>query len=360
MKSPVYGYAFWVVLLTYIFFLEFYFRLSPAGQGSVAVLWAWLEHGNARVLLSVIWSITTLAFIMLAADHLRNIYVSLTGTSDAYIFLGDKLREGMYVAGEKDPGREPVYVEYFVNKNQYPAASFNTIYNRILLLRDGEGNLTPAMTLAPGRLILFAFLQLVLLLFSVMCLVSVVDQFIAGFPGANSIQDISRATNLPGAYKNALFSLLALIYVGGIALVSSSLRSASRAQGKVLPLPAHITEGAVLSGRIVAMEDYTIDNSQRSLQHSRFYRRYTVCFDGTGFPLPVYINWTKQRLHEGNISSAAGRLKKERAARKKYYDSVFEYLDEALKSGTALSFCVGEEYDIIPQIDVLGAPPGED
>jgi hypothetical protein len=60
-----------------------------------------------------------------------------------------------------------------------------------------------------------------------MCLVSVVDQFIAGFPGANSIQDISRTTTLPGPYKNALFSLLALIYAGDTVVVTFSLRSGS-------------------------------------------------------------------------------------------------------------------------------------
>jgi hypothetical protein len=353
IKSPFYGNAFWVVLAVYFIFVELYFRFSVANAGSHVVFGAWLQQGNARILLCVIWSITTLAFIALAADHIRNIYVALTGKPETFIFLGDKLSDGMFVAREGDPLRAPLYVELFINKNQHPTTTFYRVYDRKILLQDAEGNLTPADMLNTGRLIVFSFLQLMLLLFSAMCVISVTDQFISGFPGTASITDLSRATTMPDPYSIAFVALLTVIYGGGIALVSFSMRSVSRARSKVLPLPAVIAKGADLPGTVVAVEDFTIDNANRSLQSLRFYRRYAVRFDEPGFPLPIYVNWSKQRIHEGNIGIAVGSLKKERIAQKERYDHEFEYLDEALKSGRSVMFRVGRELDITPQIESL-------
>lgn len=90
------------------------------------------------------------------------------------------------------------------------------------------------------------------------------------------------------------------------------------------------------------------------IAHCRAYvfcRRSAARFDEPGFPLPIYVNWSKQRIREGNIGIAVGSLKKERIAQKERYNHEFEYLDEVLKSGGAVMFRVGHDLDITPQIE---------
>lgn len=361
MKSAVYSNSFWITLIAYCVFVELYFRLSPAGHSAVTVFWAWLLKGNARPAIIFIWLVTTLTFAGLAAEHLRNVYVALTGKPDSYVFLGDKLREGMYAARESDPAKLPIFVASLVSRDQYPNATFVSTYDRKIIFQDSEGNLTSADMLNTGRLILFSCLQLALLFFSALCVISMADQFISGFSGAKFIQDFARTVTLPGTYKWGLAALLLLFYLGGTALIASKMHGVPRVEGKALALPPTVAVGSILSGIVVAAEDFEItDNTKRSQNNTRFYRRYAIRFDGPDFPIPVHVNWWKQRIHEGNITVAVGKLKKERATKKAYYDQVFERMDRAMTSGERMNFMVDEELGIVPHIEALGNAPDED
>jgi hypothetical protein len=153
---------------------------------------------------------------------------------------------------------------------------------------------------------------------------------------------------LPQYFKIVSLSVLVLMYVAGVALMKLNLRSATQTTSKIPSLPANIAAGTLLSGKVVAAENFEIHNASRSTNDARFYRRYAVSFEGDGLPLPVYLNWWHERLHEGNINLAVGQLKKDRKADREYYDRLFSHLDQAMTAGDRIEFRVGEDLDITP------------
>jgi hypothetical protein len=130
--------------------------------------------------------------------------------------------------------------------------------------------------------------------------------------------------------------------------VKFNLRSVTQTASKILSLPPNIAAGTFVSGKVLAAENFEINNAGRSTNDARIYRRYAVSFEGNGLPLPVYLNWWHERLHEGNINVAVGQLKKDRKADMEYYDRLFSNLDEAMTSGDRVEFRLGEGLDITP------------
>jgi hypothetical protein len=322
------------------------------GESVLTLLPAWWQKGEGRVILPVLWLLSTPAALALLADHVRNIFVSLTGKAESTIFLGDRLREGFYVAREKDSRRQPVFVEHFVVRDQYPSRTFNNVYVRRILLKDAEGNLTAAEALSTGKSVIFTVAQLFLFLMSAGPWISIAGQFKSSFTVRADLPQAVGALAFPDNFAWAAVLAIAAFYVGSIAVIAWATREARGAGGgRMLPPPEVARHRAVLRGTVVASENFEIDNTRRDFQNARFYRRYAFCLDDPDFPLPIYLNWWAQRVHEGNIGVTVGKRTRELTRQKAYYDGLFDYLDGAMKSGTPVELRVDEDLAVVPKWD---------
>mgnify|MGYP003394354714 CR=1 FL=1 len=90
--SAFFSRAFGILCVLYIVAVEA-FCLFATGESALTVLPAWLAKGEGRVVLPIAWLLVTPAVLAFRADHLRNIFVSLTGKPESFIFLGDRLFE---------------------------------------------------------------------------------------------------------------------------------------------------------------------------------------------------------------------------------------------------------------------------
>jgi hypothetical protein len=351
MKSAFFARAFTFTCVIYAAAIEAFCRVAT-GESAVTLLPAWLEKGDGRVVLPIIWLLSTPGAVAFIADHVRNVFVSLTGKPESYIFLGDRLREGFYAVREADPRRQPVFVAHFVARDQYPSRSFGSIYLRRILLKDAEGNLTAAEALSTGKTLIFTVAQLFLLMMSVGCWISIAGQFKSGFSVRADLPQAVGALDLPADFVWVVAGVVGVFYIGSIVAIAWSTRGArGSGGGRVLPVPKAVREGAVLAGTVIASETFDIDNTDRGLQNSRFYKRYAIQFAGPEFPLPVYLNWWAQRVHEGNIGVTMGERTRELRQQKAYSDALFQQLDHAMERGAPLSFEVDEDFGVVPKPD---------
>ena len=350
-KSPFFSRTFTLVCAAYVVAVEAFCRVAT-GESAVTLLPAWMEKGDGRVVLPIIWLLTTPGAVALIADHVRNVFVSLSGKPERYIFLGDRLREGFYAVREGDPHRQPVFVEHFVARDQYPSRSFGSVYLRRILLKDAEGNLTAAEALSTGKTLIFTVAQLFLLMMSAGCWISVAGQFKSGFTVRADLPQAVGVLELPADLVWGAAALIGAFYVGSAVAIAWSTRGARGAGGnRVLPLPGAIRRSAILPGTVIASEIFDLDNTKRDAQSTRFYKRYAIKFGGPDFPLPVYLNWWAQRVHQGNISVTVGKRTRELERQKEYFDRLFQYLDRAMESGTPVDFRVDEEFAVMPKPD---------
>jgi hypothetical protein len=347
LKSAFFARAFTVVCVLYGAAVEGFCRLAT-GESAVVVLPAWLEKGEGRIILAALWILATPGALALLADHIRNVFVSVTGKAESAIFLGDRLREGFYVVREADSGRQPLFVEHFVARDQYPSRTFGTIYMRRILLKDAEGNLTAAEALSTGKTVIFSVAQLFLLMLSAGPWISIAGQFKSGFTVRGDLPQAMGALALPDELMWGVLLLAGVFYLGSIAVIAWATRNAKGGGSRVLPLPKSAHRGALLRGTVVASEIFDLDNTSRDAQNTRFYKRYAFRFEGPDFPFPVHLNWWAQRVHEGNIGVTVGKRTRELERQKAYFDGLFEHLDAAIKSAEPVECRVDADLAVAP------------
>jgi len=347
MKSAFFARTFTIVCVLYCAAVEGFCRLAT-GESVVVVLPAWLEKGEGRVILTALWILATPGALALFADHIRNVFVSLTGKPESAIFLGDRLREGFYVVREADSRPQPLFVPHFVARDQYPSRTFGTVYMRRILLRDAEGNLTAAEALSTGKTVIFSVAQLFLLMLSAGPWISIAGQFKSGFTVRGDLPQAVGALSLPEELTWGVALLVGGFYLGSIAIIAWATRDARGGGGRVLPIPKSIRRGELLKGTVVASEIFDLDNTHRDAQNTRFYKRYAFRFEGPDFPFPVHLNWWAQRVHEGNISVTVGKRTRELERQKVYFDGLFERLDAAIKSGEPVECRVDADLAVVP------------
>jgi len=347
-QSRVIQVAFWALAACGALFAEAACR-ATTGQGLATVLPEWFTRGDGRVAMSLMFAIGGVGFLAMGADHCRNLWVAAHGRPESVIFLGDRLRVGFFAAREGDAARSVFHVPHFVVHETHPTSTFHGAWKRRILLRDPEGNLTPARNLATWRMALYAMAQLVLLLFAAGSLVVVAAQYATGFSRRLDLFDAVRALAFPDWVVAIAAAALVLLYPVAIAFVALRMRAVPGREGeRILPLPASVREGAVLQGTVVDSEVFDQAGSSESNNSKRFYRRYAVRFEGGDLPLPVHLNWWAQRYHEGNLAVSGKSLRKERKARKAENERLFAELDAAMDSGAPVAFRLDADLAILP------------
>ena len=351
MTSAFFSRVFTVLCVLYVVAVEAFCRFAT-GESALTVLPAWLAKGEGRVVLPIAWLLVTPAVLAFLADHLRNIFVSLTGKPASFIFLGDRLREGFYVVPEAKPRGEPVFVPHFVAREQYPCRSFGGVYVRRILLRDAEGNLTAAEALSTVKTVIFSVAQLFLLMLSVGPWFSIAGQYKSGFTIRGSLPQAVDALALPPGFIWGIVGAVVAFYIVSIAAIAWATREARGvARARMLPLPRNIREGAVMQGTVVAAEDFDLgNNAERTASSARFYRRYAIRFSVLEFSQPVWLNWWAQRIHQGNISVTVGERTRELEAEKADTDKLFERLNRAMESGALVDFEIDADLCPMPKL----------
>ena len=358
MQSAFFARTFTILCALYVAAVEGFCRLAT-GESVITLVPAWLEKGDGRVILAVLWILATPGALALLADHIRNVFVSLTGKPESAIFLGDRLREGFYVVRESDTRRQPLFVPHFVVRDQYPSRTFGTIYVRRILIKDAEGNLTAAEALSTGKTVIFSVAQLFLLMLSAGPWISIAGQFKSGFTIRGDLPQAVATLALPEELKWGVALLVGVFYLGSTAIIAWATRDAKGGGDRVLPMPKVARRGALLNGTVVASEIFHLDNTKRDAQNTRFYKRYAFRFEGPDFPFPVHLNWWAQRVHEGNISVTVGKRTLELERQKAYFDGLFEYLDAAMKSGKPVECRVDADLAVAPNWEASEERGGE-
>ncbi len=347
-QSRVIQVAFWALAAGAALFAEAACR-ATTGHSLASVVPEWFSRGDGRVPMSIMFVIGSVGFLAMASDHCRNVWVAARGRPESMIFLGDRLRAGFFAARKGDASRRVFYVPHFVVHETHAASTFHAVWKRRVLLRDPEGNLTPARNLATSRMVFFALAQLVLLLLAAGSLVVVAGQYATEFSRRLDLFDAARALSFPDWASWGAIAAPVLLYPVAIVFVALRMKTAPGKEGeRILPLPASVREGAVLQGVVVDSEIFDQTGSSASNNAKRFYRRFAVRFEGGDLPLPVHLNWWAQRFHEGNLAVSGKALRAERAARKTGNERLFAELDAAMASGTPLPFRLDMDLAILP------------
>lgn len=347
--SPVYSRAFNAVLVSYLALLEGLLR-AGTGHGALTVVPEWFFHGRAVALLCFVWIMATLGFALAAAAVARGVFVARSGRSDAWIFLGDQGSEGFHAARERERPWRAQFIPRFIAMAWHPSATFHAVYRRLRLLEDAEGNQTPLQSLGTWRTLSTVLLQGLALGISAMVTIVVAGMFKSGFEGTSQLPAAWAALALPPATLPLAVGAWALLNGAAVMFVRHRAGGDTSVVESALTLPASTKwPGAILPGKVVATERYTVPQASRS-RTTLQYQRYAVRFDGPDFALPVFINWQARRIFDADLADGGRRLREELKRQHDANQAAFDVLDAALRSGALLDFQLTDDLAIVPLI----------
>ncbi|MFO0505930.1 MAG: hypothetical protein ACK5X6_03650, partial [Chryseotalea sp.] len=164
-----------VFLISYLLLFE---KLSQDAfrKSCLEIFWTWLGDGNMWGLILFFWVLTTLCWIGFCSTHVHTIYLAIVGKIQSYIFLGDKLSEGEMVVREDDKTRSIQFAPAYLAKQQ-PNFSFNKIYTRAYYLENPKGGITHESNFRLGKNLVWSFVQIVMLGFSLACVNEMLEHF---------------------------------------------------------------------------------------------------------------------------------------------------------------------------------------
>lgn len=354
-KSAVFARAFNFLGLGALVASELFLR-AFAGAGAFEVLPAWFARGESRWMVSCIWAAAGFGFALMAAGTARAVYALATGMAENIVYLGGLLSKGFYVVRAAGARSTPMFVPHIAATDREANSGFHAVYQRMVLLRDGEGNLSPANTLGAGRIAFSAFWQVLLLGIAASCLLVVATGFRARFARGF---DLPAAWDALGVQQPQLIGMLAAVvamYAAVIAFAAWRMRHVDRRRVPVWPLPDAVTrKHATLSGTVLDGENHTGAESERH------YRRYTFRFEDTGFAQTMFVSWSARRIFDADRANAIGGHRKQLRREQTYNERLFAYLDAAQQSGQPVQ-CRVAKYDLtlVPLLPDADAPEDDD
>ncbi|MCZ8022120.1 MAG: hypothetical protein O9302_12000 [Cyclobacteriaceae bacterium] len=335
-----------VFLISYLLLFE---KLSQDAfrKSCLEIFWTWLGDGNMWGLILFFWVLTTLCWIGFCSTHVHTIYLAIVGKIQSYIFLGDKLSEGEMVVREDDKTRSIQFAPAYLAKQQ-PNFSFNKIYTRAYYLENPKGGITHESNFRLGKNLVWSFVQIVMLGFSLACVNEMLEHFA-------HVKSVTLHTKIdPLLFILAYFFLM---YPIGLTVLWASSRNIKHGGEPVLLLPPEVHPGATLKAKIIATDLESPPTNNKKLSPKITYKRFLLEFrDPDIFKLPVYVTWYTRRYSDNNISVYRGTKKQKMLALKNSLDALFVKLEEAIKTEELISCTLDVDLCPIPQIsgyDVL-------
>lgn len=345
--SRVYALGFNAALVLWVVGSERFIAVATAA-GAPAVIAAWLGRGHDRILLSSIWVVAGLAFAGLAAALARHVFVAATGRPEPYILLGPA-ENGFYAAHEPTRPWTPAFVPDFIGAP--PAVVWNrqAVYQRLWLLADREGNLTPVAGLNALRVAGLVLLEALALAVGALPCIVVAGSYLGGLDAGLRVPHAWDRLHLPPHALAAAVTAWVLVHAAILVFIAGR-RGRRLPEGRVLPLPAPLaTGGAVLTGTVVdAVQVAGLTGS--ASRWPRHYRRYTVRLDGPEFPLPVHVQWQARRIHSKELDDASRRLRRELERAQADHEAIFAVLDEAMRSRAPTRWRLTDGLALVPDI----------
>lgn len=274
------------ISISFYFLLFNSIALALFQKNGFLVIWCWLKSGNNIVGGLFFGFLFGLVFCIVLAQLFDLVYQSLTGVPSVYVYVGDNLKNGIFVYQENDTQRTVLTASELMSSDNL-RSTFNNLYERVVLMRSPSGELMRLDSFAIGSIIKILLLMIVSFVFSLIG----ISLLIGGILD-KEIADVIDLIRHQATREIVTVLLVLFVFMGSAVFIIR------RSVGGLPPIPAEISRavqlpqslkvGKKLSGKILQKQIHT-SSSGKSTTWRTWYFLVELKDD---FNPPVYMNYT--------------------------------------------------------------------